>query len=60
MKVAGLVIMDADEMFLTPLSRRPSSCQDGTVVLLAKAKSMLYATVKCPPPGKKSREGVIR
>lgn len=33
---------------------------DGTVVLLAKAKNMLYATLKCPPPGKKSREGVIR
>jgi hypothetical protein len=47
-------------MFLTPLSRRPSSCQNGTVVLLAKAKRMLYATLKCPPPGEKSREGVIR
>ena len=47
-------------MFLTPLSRRPSSCQNGTVVLLAKAKRVLYATLKCPPPGEKSREGVIR
>jgi hypothetical protein len=47
-------------MFLTPLSRRPSSCQNGTVVLLAKAKRMLYATLKCLRPGEKSREGVIR
>ena len=33
---------------------------NGTIVLLAKAKNMFYATLKCPRPGKKSREGVIR